>query len=194
MPSTGKQLEFDRQLDLLQIKEFRRTGDMEVLGALYQKYMHLVYGVCLKYLKSRSDAQDAVISIFEKLTIEAIRQEIVHFKNWLFVVTKNHCLMEIRKRSTDETNFSNWQEDEKQLMELCIDMHPLDESSKLSDALQDCITRLKDEQKDCINLFYFKKKCYRDIGKMLHIEEKAVKSSIQNAKRNLKICLERKHE
>ncbi len=47
MPSTGKQLEFDRQLDLLQIKEFRRTGDMEVLGALYQKYMHLVYGVCL---------------------------------------------------------------------------------------------------------------------------------------------------
>jgi len=194
MPSTGKQLEFDRQLDLLQIKEFRRTGDMEVLGALYQKYMHLVYGVCIKYLKNRSDAQDAVINIFEKLTIEAIRQEIGHFKNWLFVVTKNHCLMEIRKRSTDEAKFSNWQEDEKQLMELCIEMHPLDENSKLSDALQDCITKLKDEQKDCINLFYFKKKCYRDIGKMLHIEEKTVKSSIQNAKRNLKICLERKHE
>lgn len=191
---TGKQLEFDRQLDSLQIKEFRRTGDMEILGALYSKYMHLVYGVCLKYLKSRDDAQDAVMQIFEKLTIEAIRQEIGHFKNWLFVVTKNYCLMEIRKYHSEDSKLSDWQEEEKKIMELNDEMHPIDETDRLSEKLLACIDKLKDEQRDCINLFYFKKKCYREISKILRAEEKDIKSYIQNAKRNLKICLEKKHE
>lgn len=194
MAYTGKQLEFDRQLDLLQIKEFRRTGDMEILGELYGKYMHLVYGVCLKYLKSRDDAQDAVMQIFEKLTIEAIRQEIKHFKSWLFVVTKNFCLVEIKKHHTDDPRYSEWQEEEKKIVELSDELHPIDDTDRLSDKLYACIDKLKDEQKDCINLFYFKKKCYREIAKILRTEEKDIKSNIQNAKKNLKICLEKKHE
>jgi len=194
MPSTLKQLEFDRQLDLLQIREFRKTGDMEILGKIYYKYIHLVYGVCLKYLKNRVAAQDAVMQIFEKLTIEAIRQEIGHFKNWLYVVSKNYCLMELRKQNIDDERFRNWAEEEKQIMELGIEMHPLDEDSRVTEALQDCLDKLNLQQKDCIQLFYFKKKSYREIASMMRYEEKNVKSNIQNGKRNLKICLESRHE
>jgi RNA polymerase sigma-70 factor, ECF subfamily len=194
MPSTLKQLEFDRQLDLLQIREFRKTGDMEILGKIYYKYIHLVYGVCLKYLKNRDASQDAVMQIFEKLTIEAIRQEIGHFKNWLYVVSKNYCLMELRKQNAEDERFKNWAEDEKQIMESGIEMHPLDEDERLSEALKDCINRLNLQQKDCIQLFYFKKKSYREVASMLRSDEKEVKSNIQNGKRNLKICLESKHE
>jgi len=194
MPSTLKQLEFDRQLDLLQIREFRKTGDMEILGKIYYKYIHLVYGVCLKYLKNRDAAQDAVMQIFEKLTIEAIRQEIGHFKNWLFVVSKNYCLMALRKQNVDDERFKNWAVEEKQIMESGIEMHPLDEDTRLNDTLKDCLNKLMLQQKDCIQLFYFKKKSYREIASMLKSDEKSVKSNIQNGKRNLKICLESKHE
>ncbi len=38
--------------------EFISSGDPEVLGELYSKYMHLVYGVCLKYLKEREESMD----------------------------------------------------------------------------------------------------------------------------------------
>jgi len=194
MPSTLKQLEFDRQLDLLQIREFRKTGDMEILGKIYYKYIHLVYGVCLKYLKNREAAQDAVMQIFEKLTIEAIRQEIGHFKNWLYVVSKNYCLMELRRQNVEDERFKNWAEEEKQIMESGFEIHPIDEANRISVALQDCINKLILQQKDCIQLFYFKKKTYREIASILKSDEKNVKSSIQNGKRNLKICLESKHE
>jgi RNA polymerase sigma-70 factor (ECF subfamily) len=194
MPSTLKQLEFDRQLDLLQIREFRKTGDLEILGKIYYKYIHLVYGVSLNYFKNRDAAQDAVMQIFEKLTVEAIRQEIVHFRNWLFVVTKNYCLMELRKQNVENERLKNWAIEEKQIMESGIELHPLDEDSRLSEALRDCIKNLNLQQRDCIELFYFKKKTYRDVAALLHYEEKNVKSYIQNGKRNLKICLEGKNE
>ena len=45
--------------DLLQ--EFRSSGDLEVLGELYKDYMHLVYGVCLKYLKDKDESMDTVM-------------------------------------------------------------------------------------------------------------------------------------
>ena len=194
MPSTLKQLEFDRQLDLLQIRDFRKTGDMEILGRIYYKYIHLVYGVCLKYLKDRDAAQDAVIEIFEKLTIEAIRQEIGHFKNWLYVVSKNYCLMELRKQNADDSCFRNWAEEEKKIMESGIEMHPIDDNPRMTEALKECMEKLNLQQKDCIHLFYFKSKSYREIASILKVEEKNVKSNIQNGKRNLKICLENKNE
>lgn len=194
MSSTLKQIEFDRQLDLLQIREFKKTGDLEILGKIYYKYIHLVYGVSLKYLKDREAAQDAVMQIFEKLTVEAIRQEIGHFRNWLFVVTKNYCLMELRKQNAEDERLKNWAEEEKKIMESGFEMHPLDDDRRLTDTLRDCINKLNSQQKECIELFYFKKKTYRDIASALRYEEKSVKSSIQNGKRNLKICLDSKHE
>jgi RNA polymerase sigma-70 factor (ECF subfamily) len=102
--------------------------------------------------------------------------------------------MEIRKHHTDDSKFAEWQEDEKKIVELSDEMHPIDDTERLSNKLYACIDKLKDEQKDCINLFYFKKKCYREIAKILRTEEKDIKSNIQNAKRNLKICLEKKHD
>lgn len=194
MLSTAKQIEFDRQLDLLQIREFKKSGDLEVLAKIFNKYIHLVYGVSLKYLKNREAAQDAVMQIFEKLTVDAIRMDIGHFRNWLFVVTKNYCLMELRKQNAETEQFKNWAKEEKKIMESGFEMHPLDEDSRVTDALKDCISRLNNQQKECIQFFYFKKKSYRDIATITQTDEKSVKSSIQNGKRNLKICLEGKHE
>ena len=43
--------------------QFRDSGSLDILGELYARYMHLVYGVSLKYLEDRSDAQDAVMQM-----------------------------------------------------------------------------------------------------------------------------------
>ena len=58
--------------------------------------MHLVYGVCLKYLKEREESKDAVMQIFEKLIVEIPKHNIENFSSWLHVVTKNYCLMQLR--------------------------------------------------------------------------------------------------
>jgi RNA polymerase sigma-70 factor (ECF subfamily) len=63
----------------------------------------------------------------------------------------------------------------------------------MDSALEDCIERLKDVQRMCIRQFYFENRCYNEISVNLGLDEKKVKSHLQNGKRNLKICLEEKN-
>ncbi len=174
------------------VEKFRASGDLEELGTLYERYMHLVYGVCLKYFKEREGAQDGITAIFEKLITELPRHEIDNFKSWLYVLTKNYCLMQIRAAKSETKRLHNYQVDEKIFVESEQEMHPIDEEEQeLNKALQMCIEKLKGEQQQCIRLFYFDNKSYREISDTLNLDEKKVKSFIQNGKRNLKICLEK---
>lgn len=177
------------------IKEFISTGDPGVLGRLYSEYMYLVYGVCLKYMKDREEAMDAVMQIFEKLITELPRHKIENFRCWLHVVTKNYCLMELRSARSKEEKMKEWATEQNVFMENTLFLHPIDDdgSKKMEEALKICIERLKKEQKDCIRLFYYENRCYSEIAQNLGLDEKRVKSHLQNAKRNLKICLEEKN-
>ncbi|MFH0758693.1 MAG: sigma-70 family RNA polymerase sigma factor [Bacteroidota bacterium] len=175
------------------LTQFRDSGRLELLGELYSRYMHLVYGVALKYLSDRTDAQDAVMHLFEKLLTELPKHDVSNFKNWLYVLTKNHCLMEIRSKKSIDKRMEGLKT-ELEFMESELEMHPIDrEDRSLEDALKECIEKLKSEQKACIELFYYEKKCYREISDQLSLDEKKVKSFLQNGKRNLRICLEGKH-
>jgi RNA polymerase sigma-70 factor (ECF subfamily) len=177
--------------DHVLLEEYRTTGDLEVLGELYSRYMHLVYGLCLKYLQNRDDAGDAVMQIFEKLITEIDRHEIQKFKSWLYVLSKNYCLMQIRSEKSKDRKMDLWVQEQDDSVEFHPEMHPVDEEGiENHTALSDCIEKLKAEQKDCVRLFYYQNWSYRQISEILHIDEKKVKSHLQNAKRNLKICLE----
>ena len=177
------------------LEEFTSSGSLEVLGELYSGYMHLVYGVCLKYLKNREDSMDSVMQIFEKLITDIPKQKIENFRSWLHVVTKNYCLMQLRSGKSYDEKFSEWVQDQETFMENSNYLHPIDdEKYDNKEALADCIERLKTEQKECIRLFYYESRCYSEIAMNLGIDEKKVKSHLQNGKRNLKLCIEEKYE
>lgn len=167
---------------------YKSQDDQEALGALFQRYMHLVYGLGLKYLKSREESQDAVMSIFEQVTKKLKTQEVTYFKSWLYIVAKNHCLMALRKRASQK-------EINGLVMENEAVLHPNDEYDVDNDldALKDCLEGLKDKQKECVSLFYLKQRSYEEITNATSFSMNEVKSSIQNGKRNLKNCLEAKH-
>ena len=174
--------------------EFTSTRDLETLGELYSGYMHLVYGVCLKYLRNREESMDAVMQIFEKLITEIPKQKIENFRSWVHVVTKNYCLMQLRSQKSRDEKLNEWMNDSLIFMENNVMLHPIDEDAPdMDNALVNCIERLKDEQKECIRQFYYENRCYNEIALNLGLDEKKVKSHLQNAKRNLKLCLEEKH-
>ena len=88
--------------------DFIYSGDLDLLGELYARHMHLVYGVALKYLGNSDDARDATMHIFEKLVDELPGQEIRQFKSWLYVLSKNHCLMQIRTKKSSERRLEGY--------------------------------------------------------------------------------------
>jgi len=190
----GKKLRNKEDAELL--AEYRSGGDLEILGELYSRYMHLVYGVCLKYLKDREESKDAVMQIFEKLLIEIPKHKIENFRSWLYVVTKNYCLMQLRSGKSDSEKLTEWINDPAIFMESSTDLHPLDkdeDSGFIDKALEDCIERLNEQQKKCIRQFYFENRCYNEIAADNGLDIKKVKSYLQNGKRNLKLCLEEKN-
>lgn len=180
----------DKLSDQELLESYIDSGDLEELGALYSRYMHLVYGVCLKYLHDREKAKDAVNAIFEHLISEIPKFEIKNFKPWLYVVCKNYCLMQLRKQKSRKNQADKFLQ--LQFVESTTSLHPIDETPDLNleQNLKRCIDRLKEEQQKCILMFYYDEKCYQEISDQLEYPVKKVKSYIQNGKRNLKICME----
>jgi RNA polymerase sigma-70 factor (ECF subfamily) len=160
------------------LTEFSSSGDLDILGELYSGYMHLVYGVCLKYLKNREESKDAVMQIFEKLITGIPGQDIKNFRSWLYVVTKNYCLMQLRSGKTLESKHHEWATNPGNFMENSYELHPVDEDEPdMKIALADCIERLKGEQKNCILQFYYESRCYNEIAVSLGIDEKKSEES-----------------
>jgi len=168
------------------------SGDMELLGHLYGRYMPMVYGVGMKYLGNREDARDAVMQVFEVLVRDLNRFEIRNFRAWLYGVARNHCLMKLRRDKS--AKHAENAEYEKNFVESDLWIHLIEERENelLLDRLKHCLDQLKDLQRKAIELFFFQKLCYKEIAKELVVSEPDVKSNIQNGKRNLKICLETK--
>jgi len=184
MPDQPDILKTDAELLL----RYKQSGDVALLGKLYQPYMSMVYGVCLKYLKDREESKDAVMQVFEKLVDSLKVHEVQNFKSWLYVMAKNHCLMALRARKG-----KNFEEISPFLMESDDVRHQEEEPEMESDLskLERCIGTLVNEQKHCVQLFYLEQKCYREIAQLTGFDDNKVKSYIQNGKRNLKICMER---
>ncbi|MFP4469984.1 MAG: RNA polymerase sigma factor [Bacteroidota bacterium] len=177
------------------VSAYYKNRDSAILGELYGRHMHLVYGVCLKYFKEPEQSKDAVMAIYEKIREELPRHQVKHFKNWLYVITKNFCLMELRKHKAGRMVYLSGEDLPLEFMEIGHALHPVDSDNcgKDLEALQECLEKLKPEQRQCVSLFYYENKCYRDIAVILNLDEKKVKSHIQNGKRNLKICIENNH-
>lgn len=161
---------------------------MQVLAQLYQRYMDLVYGVCLKYLKETETSRDAVMAIFEELVVKLKKHEVDNFKGWLHTVTKNYCLMQLRTPRNLKTKELN-----TDLMQSGEMLHLEDgimEKEATFNRLQHCLSTLSPEQKQSVELFYLQNKCYNEIADITGYDWNKVRSFIQNGRRNLKLCME----
>jgi RNA polymerase sigma factor (sigma-70 family) len=183
-----KDISSDSLTDAELISLYKKTNDLKVLGQLYQRYMDLVYGVCLKYLKESERAKDAVMNIFEELMVKLKKHEVENFKSWLYQVAKNHCLMQLRT----PRNFKTVELPES-LMQSGENVH-LDgvlEKEENLQRLEYCLTTLSADQRKAVQLFYIEGKCYNEIVELMGQEWRQVRSHIQNGRRNLKICMEK---
>ncbi|WP_442589832.1 RNA polymerase sigma factor [Pedobacter sp. AW31-3R] len=176
------------QDDLMLIAQYKRTGDLEVLGLLYNRYMHLVFGVCLNYFKEEEPSKDAVMQIFEELVVKLRIHEVQNFKSWLHVLTRNHCLMALRKAAKNNTvSLEETFVENTDFVHLDID----DTKENRLVVMEKCMETLPKEQKVSVDLFYLQEKCYKEVADITGYELLKVKSYIQNGKRNLKNCIEK---
>jgi RNA polymerase sigma factor (sigma-70 family) len=194
----GKKHSTPSSQDLL--TKYRQTGDLAILGKLYEPQMELVFGICFKYFKDEEEAKDATMQIFEELIEKLRKHEVENFPSWLATLSRNYCLMQLRKKnlfvpSTDYNDNPPDNEEENVIpfMELIDNQHLTDEWDLEGNLtrLDKCLETLGKEQQQTITLFFLKEKTYQEIVSETGYELSKVKSYLQNGKRNLKNCIER---
>ena len=172
------------------IMKYISTNDDEYLSHLYQRHIPLMYGLCLKYLKNQQDAKDAVVFLYEDLSEKVKKYEITNFKNWLYSVTKFHCFAILKSKKKEIVVDFNVDFMEFDQVDTLLDEKEADED-KIR-ALNECIQQLPETQRTCIESFYMNEKSYIEIVEDTNYNIKSVKSYIQNGRRNLKNCLDKK--
>lgn len=182
-----KRKKYQSYTDEQLVQVYKDEQEMQCISILYERYSHLVLGVALKYMKNGQLAEDVSMHVFESLILKLSNYKIDYFKSWLYMVTKNECLMLLRKKNYDVPI------ELEQIENIESDKNHEQEELNFS-LLAQKIDSLKEEQKQCIQLFYLKELSYNEISDELDISIKHVKSAIQNGKRNLKILLEKENE
>jgi RNA polymerase sigma-70 factor (ECF subfamily) len=173
------------------VDQFKASGDLEVLAVLFQRYMDLLYGVCLKYLKEPEPAKDAVMQVFEELVRKLPKHEVDNFKSWLYTLAKNYCLMQLRtpkNLKTTEFKADSMQSGEE------VHLNGMLEKEENLQRMERCLQTLSEEQRVSVELFYLQNKCYKEIAEITSLDWNKVRSYIQNGRRNLKLCMEKQEE
>jgi RNA polymerase sigma factor (sigma-70 family) len=171
------------------LEKFYADRDNQWLGILLERYTLLLLGVCMKYLKNEELARDSVQQIFLKAITELQKYRVEYFKSWIYMVAKNHCLMQLRDKpgkNTIEVKDSIPAETDE------TDKERLLLNEKTYEYMGEALKELNADQQLCVTLFYMEKKSYQQITEQTGYSMMQVKSHIQNGKRNMRILIEKK--
>lgn len=189
---TAKPIESYSDEDL--IVKMHSDADNRYAGELFKRYTHLVFGVCMKYLRNKTTSKDVLMDVFEIFLKKPPAEDILSFKKWLLTITKNECLTYLRNNKRSAGYYNEWKDFEKK-SEIFMeneDVWSLNSRTHDETRLLDALKKLKDPQIQCIRLFYVEGKSYKEIEEQTDFNLNQIKSFLQNGKRKLKLLLEKR--
>ena len=176
--------------------------DVQAFEQLVEKYQKKVFNIAFSMLNNMDDASDISQEVFIKAfkSIKHYKQN-SSFSTWLYRITVNTCLDELRKRKNKSNVFSIDQvihlesgEVTRQLEDDRPTPDSMVENNELRALVRDSISQLSDELKEVIILRDINGLSYDDIADMLDCPLGTVKSRINRARNALKEILKRKIE
>jgi len=177
------------------IRQYQREPSSSIATALHRRYQHLIFGICMKYLKDPNASEDISIEVMEKVLAQLKANiEVKNFSPWLYGMVRNECVSYIRKRKKSqelEEEHKMWKKSQSEFMEndgfvRLYNRGPLVNRELL---VNEALKQLNQEQRQCLELYYYQEKSYKEIEQVTGFNHKKVKSALQNGKRNMKILL-----
>jgi RNA polymerase sigma-70 factor (ECF subfamily) len=159
------------------------------MSYIYERYAHLVLGICLKYAKQADVANNLLVQLFIKLLEDVKYNEIHDFKAWLFQYTKDFCAAEANAQNNSVNNHISTKIGTEFVLHNNEWFRQLEEEHR-TEKMADALNQLKPEYRLCIELFYLQKMNYDQIAKKTNYKVTQVRSYIQKGRKELKTILE----
>ena len=171
------------------LEERLRRGDPRAFEDLVIAYQHRVFGVALRMLRNRSEAEEIAQEVFLRVhrAVEDFRGE-AKLSTWLYAITSRLCL---NRLASGERRMAR--EGEESFERLRGDADPAAhvERVELEAALQRAITELPEERRIVVVLRDFEGLSYEEIAAALDLPLGTVRSRLHRARTDLKEKLER---
>ena len=162
-----------------------RKGNIQAFSFLVDKYQKLVYTLALKFLKRPEDAeelaQDTFIKAYQKLDTYEGKSK---FSTWLYSITYNACISELRKRridfkSLEDQRFSD--QDELKMHDYYTETKKEDQEKYLNLALG----KLPEDDQVLVTLYYYDNQSMEEISMISGLTVSNVKIKIHRARKKM---------
>jgi len=162
-----------------------RKGNVQAFSVLVEKYQKLVYTLALKLLKKPEEAeemaQDTFVKAFQKLDSYEGKSK---FSTWLYSITYNACISELRKRriefkSLDDRQISD--QDEQKMHDYYRESKKEDQEKYLNLALE----RLPEDDQVLVTLYYYENQSMDEISQITGLTVSNIKVKIHRARKKM---------
>ncbi len=163
-----------------------RKGDRQALGSLVRRYERPVFNAAYRMLGTADEAADVTQTVFLKAFENLDRYNPQYkFFSWIYRIAVNESINQLNRRKRIEELGEN---------EASSGRGPdaMVNAGQLSEEVQDVLMELSEDHRAVIVLRHFTECSYREIGEVLQIPEKTVKSRLFSARKAMKVQLERK--
>jgi RNA polymerase sigma factor (sigma-70 family) len=151
--------EYRRLSDEELVRRYAELSEPEPLYHLFDRYGHIVYGICLQY-GDASGAQRKTEEIFTQLSEVLLNGHINHFKPWLYNYVHDQLSTPTKdaKKKDGKPSKSEFTDE--------VDFTPVYASMPdlFEDAIATALAKLSKDERKCIELFYLNDKNYDEIA------------------------------
>ncbi|MDP3913775.1 MAG: RNA polymerase sigma factor [Bacteroidota bacterium] len=174
----------DKTEDIFYIEAVRK-GNVAAFAVLVERYQNMVYSLALKLLKKPEDAeemaQDTFVKAYQKLNTYEGKSK---FSTWLYSITYNACISELRKRriefkSLDDRQISD--QDEQKMHDYYRETKKEDQEKYLNLAL----SKLSEDDQVLVTLYYYESQSMDEISAITGLTVTNIKVKIHRARKRM---------
>ena len=174
-----------------------KQGDAAAFAQLVDKYKQPVINLAYRTLRDPTEAEDLAQNVFVQVHKSAHRYEAsAKFSTWLFTITRNLCLNEIRRRSRhpaeslDQTHHESDEQPLHQVEDKGVASPPQQlMHGELEEKIGEALAELPENQRTALLLCRQEDLSYEEIAAVLGCSLSATKSLIHRGRETLKLKL-----
>lgn len=154
-------------------------GDQRAMLALVDRFRGQVYGLCLRMLGQREDAEDAAQETFVRVLKNLHRWDPGRdFEPWLFAIAGNRCRTALATRKRKPAP--------ELLPEQVPDRSPDEQSAQhLAEEVSLALAQLREDYREAFVLFHEHQLSYEQIAEAMEVPLGTVKTWVHRARRGL---------
>ena len=173
--------------DLSQLIQRAGLGDRQAFRALYQLTSPKLFAVCLRVLRERSEAEDALQEVYIKVWQNAARFAVTEQSaiGWLSAVARNHAIDRARARKPQSVAIEDAPE--------TPDERPDPEQEVVAAAdrrrIDSCLEQLKADRAEAVRSAYVEGYSYQELAERYRLPINTVRTWLRRSLLQLRECL-----